>query len=502
MTPHASVHPSRRGFLALATFAGISAGTLAQATAAHADTTETSGAERWDPSDPAWAFVPELSDHFDTATSAERWVKGLWYPGAGTLQRFHDDNVVFDPGSSLLRLRATVAPETDPARYRFAAVESTFDIPGVASYTEVRARMLDTRANVLSAIWQQSSNYDHVDHLLTGANPHPEVDVHELFHNKAMDIATHTWRNGNNAGHVGYGGHTAPAGVNLSDDFHLYGVERRGGTLRFYLDRTLVFEAATTNPDEYYIAPNVVHTSLERMSRHQVLSLEAHRGEPNPDFLPASFDIDYVNVYYHVGGSHRSDGTYFLRHRGTGSFLSVAPRGELSLGDDGAATAIIVTGQGDGTFTLATAQGLYLTITEGDYRLTPPVLAKTNVETGVGHDGSKSRWHLRLSADGNAVSIRSKFSGLSIVPSESDRGFIQVEPLTARDAEWELLALPTLPTEPAPLPNPEPLPKPAPPASGPGQLRGRGRGNGKGQGRGHRDGGPGNSNNAPGHRRG
>ena len=136
-------HPSRRGFLALAAFTSLGASALAAGhfTLAH-------GAEvTWNSE--GWRFISSLSDDFDSSESATRWVTGLWYPGFGTVQKFHDENAIFDHENSLLRLRASVGQEsTDGARYRFSAVESRFDIPGVASYTEVRAKMLDTRANV------------------------------------------------------------------------------------------------------------------------------------------------------------------------------------------------------------------------------------------------------------------------------------------------------------------------------------------------------------------
>lgn len=429
---HTSI--SRRTLATLVGLAGLSglgAADVALAPAARA-------AQTWDPRDPAWALIPELSEDFDTPASEDRWVKGLWYPGAGTVQRFADSSVIFDVEAGVLRLRATAAQPGEPARYRFGAVESRADIPGVASYTEVRAKMLDSRANVLSAIWQQSSRYDHVDHLLGGANPHPEIDIHEFFANRAMDSATHTWRDGSSAGHVAYGGHTAPAGADLSEDFHLYGVERRAGTLRFYLDRQCVFEAAASNPQEQGTTPERVHTSLARMSRHQVLSLEAHRGEPVPEFLPADFVIDYVHVHYHVGGALQTPGEYLLRHRATGRFLAASADGAVRLDVPGHAAVIRVSAAGDGTFTLTTRAGLHLTIADGDYRLRPPVLAAAAVDTGIGHEGSKSRWHVRRAADDEAFIVQSKFSGLALAP-DADGQIRQVEPTLTDGTEFELV---------------------------------------------------------------
>ena len=54
-------------------------------------------------------------------------------------------------------------------------MESKFDVPGTASYVEVRAKALDKKPNVLSAIWMQSSP------LSFELNPNPEIDIMETF---------------------------------------------------------------------------------------------------------------------------------------------------------------------------------------------------------------------------------------------------------------------------------------------------------------------------------
>ena len=71
--------------------------------------------------------------------------------------------------------------------YSVGAVESLFDVPGETSYVEVRARALPREANVLSAIWLQSSP------LTVANNPNPEIDIQETFDYRGLASTLHTW---------------------------------------------------------------------------------------------------------------------------------------------------------------------------------------------------------------------------------------------------------------------------------------------------------------------
>ena len=74
-------------------------------------------------------------------------------------------------------------------------------------------------------------------------------------------------------------------GVDVSADFHVYGLERSNGKLRFYFDGKLAWEVAPSDP------------SFVNMPRHVVLSLEGHLGDPVDRHLPQSFLVDYVRTY-------------------------------------------------------------------------------------------------------------------------------------------------------------------------------------------------------------
>lgn len=257
-----------------------------------------------------WSLIEAASDEFNgTSLDATKWNNGIWYDVSTDLA-FKDSNVTVSDGN--LELHARVENHNGKA-YTIGSVESKFEVPGVNSYVEVRAKLLDSRANVLSAIWMQSSP------LTNASNPNPEIDIHESFDYFSYEQALHTWKISPDF-HWRHGHHVWSTGVDMSQDYHVYGLEREGKTLRFYFDGQLAWE--TTQSEE----------SFAEMSRHLVLSLEGHLGKPNSQFLPSKFMIDYVRTYYRNDLTlGPNNGTYKIVNRKSGLALNV-PSASLTNG--------------------------------------------------------------------------------------------------------------------------------------------------------------------------
>lgn len=101
-----------------------------------------------------WTFLPASSDEFDGDRLDEsKWTNGIWYDVTTDLA-FSPANVSVRDGNLVLTAKKE---DYNGKTYTAGAVESKFDVPGTASYVEVRAKALDKKANVLSAIWMQSS---------------------------------------------------------------------------------------------------------------------------------------------------------------------------------------------------------------------------------------------------------------------------------------------------------------------------------------------------------
>jgi beta-glucanase (GH16 family) len=225
----------------------------------------------------SWKRVSTLSDEFDKNNlDTKKWKKGLWYDVSGDFA-FKDDNTSVKDGN----LQLTAKKESfNGKEFTIGAVESKFDMPSQPSLVRVRAKLLSDSANVCSAIWLQS--WPEVKN-----NPNPEIDIIEHFFKTEMHMNLFTWGKDNSGKyeHVDYQGQVFDYKIDLSKDYHVYGLERINGNLRFYFDDKLVYEWKSPNP------------AFSNMPRHIILSLEGHRAKPNLNLLPASFLIDYVRVY-------------------------------------------------------------------------------------------------------------------------------------------------------------------------------------------------------------
>lgn len=255
------------------------------------------------PAEGNWTLLPAASDEFDrNQLDSTKWNNGIWYDVTTDLA-FSPSNVTVRDGNLVLTAKRE---NYNGKSYTAGAVESKFEVPGTDSYVEVRAKALDKRANVLSAIWMQSSP------LSTVMNPNPEIDIMETVDYRKLSSTLHVWPQ-NPSSHTQMGTNDWDTGLqDISADYHIYGLERRNGKLRFYFDGRLAWEKVSTCD------------AFVEMSRHMVLSLEGHLGAPAAAYLPGEFLVDYVRTYYDsdfVGIPE--NGCYYLVNAKSGMLLTV-----------------------------------------------------------------------------------------------------------------------------------------------------------------------------------
>lgn len=250
-----------------------------------------------------WTLLEESSDEFSGSVLDEnKWRKGIWY-NVSTDLAFKDDNIRVQDGKLFLDAKKE---NYNGKSFTSGSLESKFEIPGTESYVEVRAKVLESRANVLSAIWLQSSP------LSSQLNPNPEIDIMETFNFQKITSTLHTWRQSPSI-HWQHAKNNWETRLNdISDEFHTYGLERRNGKLKFYFDHQLIWEYKSSEQ------------SFVELSRHMVLSLEGHLGIPNSEYLPSSFEIDYVRTYFHSKFNKQlANGDYQIINRESGKALEV-----------------------------------------------------------------------------------------------------------------------------------------------------------------------------------
>lgn len=238
-----------------------------------------------------WALIPELSDEFSgTSLDATKWSTQTGYPASGVFA-FSPNNITVSGGYLNLYARKE---DFKGKSYSSAFLESKISDPGNGSYLEVRAKPIDFRANICCAIWEQ--NFP----LQQSNDPNPEIDIQEYLLGKVgipnrVRSTLHRWPTRPGV-HTEDANQSYDAPVPLYYDFHTYGLERRDGKLRLYLDGFKYWEYNVSSMPEYVTMP-----------RHIIFSLEGHAGNPVDSYLPAAFQIDYVRIYRYIGptgGNH------------------------------------------------------------------------------------------------------------------------------------------------------------------------------------------------------
>lgn len=352
-------------------------------------------AEAAPPESGNWTLLPAASDEFDgTCLDEQKWTNGIWYDVTTDLA-FHPDNVSVRDGNLVL---AAKKEAYNGKNYTAAAVESKFEVPGTASYVEVRAKALDKKANVLSAIWMQSSP------LNSALNPNPEIDIMETFDYTKMTSTLHTWHQ-NPSIHLQRGTKGWKTGLeDISADYHTYALERRDGKLRFYFDGQLTWEKTS------------IEDSFVELSRHMVLSLEGHLGTPAEEYLPGEFLVDYVRTYYDSDfAGVPADGNYQIVNRQSKKALDIpdAQAGgsaQLVQKDTASAGSWTLWKQADDTWTMTnTANGNCVDLT-ADTGVTSNGTAV--VQYGY-HGEANQKWYL-VPTDGGAFKIISALSGKAL----------------------------------------------------------------------------------------
>lgn len=226
-----------------------------------------------------WKLLPENSDEFEgSLLDTLKWSDKVGYP-VSRVFAFRNENISVKGGN----LRLTSKKEEFKGKsYTSAWMESKFSDPGNGSFVEIRAKVIDFRVNICCAIWEQ--NFPGT----RAFDPNPEIDIQEFLLSpdpNKVDSHLHRWPVKPGI-HTMDGAQSWRSPVPLCYDFHNYGLERRDGKLRFYLDGVKYWEYDVSSMPEYVTMP-----------RHVIFSLEGHSGNPVDSYLPASFLIDYVRVY-------------------------------------------------------------------------------------------------------------------------------------------------------------------------------------------------------------
>lgn len=225
-----------------------------------------------------WQLQSQYSDEFNGASlDTNKWSCGQ--RGGGNIYAYNNANSVVADGYVSLWAKKE---NYNGKAYTATRLNTKFNI-GENTYIEVRARLINKAANIHNAFWLSGQ---------TGTKPNPmaEIDIFEWSHwaplANTVYMAVHEWGSAVDKGHVPVEELRWNSGLDLAADFHIYGLERRAGYLRFYFDGKMIWER---NCSDW---PNLVSEG-----KHAILDIESMNGNPVDSYLPAAFKIDYFHVY-------------------------------------------------------------------------------------------------------------------------------------------------------------------------------------------------------------
>ena len=229
-----------------------------------------------------WVLDPALSDDFEERVlNAAKWrpyIKG-WQgrPPAP----FSPSNVRLDSGMLYIDMRHETLHAEDSsngfAGYSTGAVEST--APYSFGYIEVRAKAMHCAA--ASAIWLAAES----------KQDHNEVDVAEMGGNAPADphkvyMSLHVFKLDGRPINLNDRAVTNTA-FNVSQGFHVYGVDWEPDSIDFYIDGTR--ERHVVNKNWQQPAALILDAEIEK----------DWLGMPQDADLPAHYAVDYVHVWKH-----------------------------------------------------------------------------------------------------------------------------------------------------------------------------------------------------------
>ncbi|MDD4590588.1 MAG: family 16 glycosylhydrolase [Parabacteroides sp.] len=207
-----------------------------------------------------WILDDSKSDDFDN------WDETKWSSFNETSSGIFDYNAenVFSADGKL-RIVADIAGE----KYSAGKIKSTFEI-GENSYVKIRAKTVNFQAKVTSSIRLQNEDIAPITIMETvSAGPGTFSSSLRQAENISIDSKT------------------TLTDANLSEDYHVYGLERRNELLRFFFDGKIVWEFETSQ-----------YPGLSEQLLNMVIGIEGQKDtNPNDSRLPGYLLIDYVEVY-------------------------------------------------------------------------------------------------------------------------------------------------------------------------------------------------------------
>ncbi len=342
----------------------------------------------------SWTLIASKSDEFNSFDSS-KWNLSIFYATSGVFA-YKTTNATVSGGKAFI----TAKKENYNGKAYTAGVFMSKFAVGGDTYTEIRARTIDWRANVCAALWMS-------DLPVQAKNPNTEIDLQETLDadgqpNRVL-TTLHKWPMNPNS-HTELASTAFTASVALDADYHNYGVERSDGRLRFYFDGW-----------KYWDVDAAMCPELATQERFVILNIEGHAGNPVDAYLPANLSVEYVRVYKKnvLAGNYRSTNRWTGANMHIENLAAYVQYGAMPAGSWSSHWTLALNGEG------------YYTIRSrwtGDYMHIENQLG--SIQYGPGMAGAWSaQWDIIKNSAGY-YTVQNRWTG-AYMHIENQTGFIQ-----------------------------------------------------------------------------
>lgn len=262
-----------------------------------------------------WILNESKSDEFDVWNQS-KWRTDLWFATSSDFA-FNPENTSVRDGNLVISAKKETY---NGKNYTSGVARSKFTVGG-NSRVEIRAKLPDYRAHITAALWLS-------DKPVIAKNPNFEIDILETFLLQSNDIdrftsGMHYWWIGSNApewvsnvtdaGDQSLGWYNHTINKPLSDDWHIWAIERYDNRIDFYFDGQLYWrhDVSEHNTDGYWDSyiPEEYRKHFNEQKRDIIFNIEGHAGSPIEEYMPVELLIDYVRVYDLRGGEITDNAT-------------------------------------------------------------------------------------------------------------------------------------------------------------------------------------------------
>lgn len=262
-----------------------------------------------------WILDTEKSDDFNDSFNDDKWSHTLFFELSNVFALRPENSFVEDGNLVILADKKSYWSK----EYVSGGISSKFQVAG-NSRVEIRAKLPNYEAHVSAPLWMVTNSMPN-----TSISTSFEIDLCETYLNENTDhekftSTLHYWWVGDIPEWLKERNPEAIAGrpneywqrlgttnyfneEPLSEDYHIWAIERINNRVDFYFDNKKYWSHNVTQMGSGKSNPFLPIDARDHFNNQPIniiCTIQGHGGVPNDSFLPVELLVDYIHVYKKV----------------------------------------------------------------------------------------------------------------------------------------------------------------------------------------------------------